>query len=134
MRFPSVVTLANRAGEVLLRFPWTMAAGIVAAVAAIIAIADSAADDWVRVAMVAALGLPLTVALTLLAEEQEWSRARSAALSAAGVALLVLFYLVWPGPDRKHEAIRYFQLSAGLHLLVAFVPSVGQHETGGFWQ
>jgi hypothetical protein len=33
MRFPSVVTLANRGREVLVRFPWTMAAGIVAAVA-----------------------------------------------------------------------------------------------------
>jgi hypothetical protein len=62
MRFPSVVTLANRAGEVLLRFPWTMAAGIVAAVTGIIATTDSAADEWGRVAMGAALGLPLTVA------------------------------------------------------------------------
>src|SRR5688500_16142118 len=134
MRFPSVVTLANRAGEVLVRFPWTMDAGIVAAVAAIIATTDSAADEWGRIAMVAALGLPLTVALTLLAEERGWSGARSAALNAAGVALLVLFYLVWPGPDRKHEAIRYFQLSAGLHLMVAFLPFFGRPETGAFWQ
>ena len=134
MRFPSMVTLANRTGEMLLRFPWTMAAGIVAAVTAIIATTDSAADEWRRIAMVAALGLPLTVVLTLLAEEQGWSRARSAGLNAAGVALLVLFYLAWPGPDRKHEVIRYFQLSAGLHLLVAFLPFAGQRETGAFWQ
>ena len=52
----------------------------------------------------------------------------------AGIGLLVLFYFAWPGPERKHEAIRYFQLSAGLHLLVAFLPFARQRETGAFWQ
>jgi hypothetical protein len=134
MRLPSIVSLAARILEVLLRFPWTMAAGVVAAVAAIIATDNAGSEVWGRIAMVAALGLPLTVALTLLAEERGWSRARSNALNAAGVALLVLFYLVWPGSDRKHEAIRYFQLSAGLHLMVAFLPFLGRRETGAFWQ
>ena len=35
MRFPSFVTLAERAREVMLRFPWTMAAGVLTASAAI---------------------------------------------------------------------------------------------------
>lgn len=134
MRFPSVLTLAQRAREVLLRFPWTMAAGLIAAVAAVVLTTDSADEKWGRIAMVAALGLPLTVALTLLAEERRWSTGRAAALNAAGVLLLVLFYFVWAGPDQKHELIRYLQLSAGLHLLVAFLPFVGQRESGAFWQ
>ena len=135
MRFPSVLTLAQRAREVLVRFPWTMAAGVVAAVAAVVATTKSGDDaQWGRIAMVAALGLPLTVALTLLAEERGWSRGKSAALNAAGVLFLVLLYLIWPGPEWKHELIRYFQLSAGLHLLVAFLPFLGQRESGAFWQ
>jgi uncharacterized protein DUF4153 len=134
MRFPSIVTLADRAREVLLRFPWTIAAGVLAAVAAIIATTKNADPEWAHIAMAAALGLPLTVALTLFAEERGWSATRSAALNAGGVALLALFYLVWAGPERKHEAIRYFQLSAGLHFLVAVLPFVGQPETGAFWQ
>jgi hypothetical protein len=134
MRFPSLVTLSDRAREVLLRFPWTIGAGVLAAVTAIMATTKSAGDEWARVAMVAALGLPLTVALTLLAEERGWSAARAAALNAAGVILLGLFYLVWAGPERKHEVIRYFQLSAGLHLLVAVLPFLGQPETNAFWQ
>ncbi len=134
MRFPSVVTLAQRAREVLLRFPWTMAAGAVAAVAAVVMTTESRSDEWGRIAMVAALGLPLTVALTLLSEERRWSRGRAAAVNAVGVLLLVLFYFLWPGPDQKHELIRYFQLSAGLHLLVAFLPFLGQRESGAFWQ
>jgi uncharacterized membrane protein len=134
MRFPSVVTLVQHAREVLLRFPWTMAAGVVAAVATVVATTEPGDAEWGRIAMVAALGLPLTVALTLLAEEHGWSPGKSAALNAAGVLLLVLFYLIWPGPERKHELIRYLQLSAGLHLLVAFLPFLGQRESGAFWQ
>jgi len=134
MRFPSVLTLVQRAREVLVRFPWTMAAAVVAAVAAVVATTKSGDAQWGRIAMVAALGLPLSVALTLLAEERGWSRGKSAALNAAGVLLLVLFYLIWPGPERKHELIRYFQLSAGLHLLVAFLPFLRQRESGAFWQ
>ncbi|HEY3011292.1 MAG TPA: DUF4153 domain-containing protein [Gemmatimonadales bacterium] len=134
MRFPSFVALADRAREVMLRFPWTIVAGVLAAIAAIIATTKSSDPAWARIAMVAALGLPVTVALTLFAEERGWSAARTAALNAGGVTLLGLFYLVWAGPERKHEAIRYFQLSAGLHLLVAVLPFLRQRETKAFWQ
>jgi Domain of unknown function (DUF4153) len=135
MRFPSFVTLADRAREVVLRFPWTMAAGALAAGAAIIATNKSSMQEVaLHVAAVAALGLALTVALTLFAEERGWSPGRKAALNAAGAGLLVLFYLVWPSPDRKYEAIRYFQLGAGLHLLVATLSFMAQVETNAFWQ
>jgi hypothetical protein len=135
MRFPSLVTLGQHGREVIVRFPWTMTAGVLAAGAAIVATTESGnTTQWVRVAMVSALGLPLTIALTLLAEERGWSARRNAALNLAGAALLALFYLFWPGPDRKHEAIRYFQLSAGLHLLVATLPFLGYPESNAFWQ
>ena len=134
MRLPSMVRLAEQSRDVLQRFPWTMLVATVAAACAIVATTKSADKEWGRIAMAATLGLPMTVALTLLAEERRWSRAASTLLNFAGIGLLVLFYFAWPGPERKHEAIRYFQLSAGLHLLVAFLPFVGQRETGAFWQ
>jgi hypothetical protein len=135
MRFPSFVTLADRAREVVLRFPWTMAAGVLTAVATIMGTTRSGQhEDWLRLGAAAGLGLALTVALTLFAEERGWALAKKAALNAAGVALLVLFYFVWPGAEGKHEAVRYFQLSAGLHLLVATLPFLGQPETSAFWQ
>ncbi len=135
MRFPSITTLADRAREVTLRFPWTMASGIAAAVFAIVATTKTGqGDQWLRASGAAALGLPLTVALTLFAEERGWTGGKKAILNLGGLVLLVLFYLVWRGPDPKHEAIRYFQLSAGLHLLVATLPFLGQPESNGFWQ
>jgi hypothetical protein len=134
IRLPSIVRLAEQSRDVLQRFPWTMLVATVAAAAAIVATTKSADQQWARIGIVAALGLALTVALTLLAEERRFSPPATAALNLAGIGLLVLFYFAWPGPERKHEAIRYFQLSAGLHLLVAFLPFVRQPETGAFWQ
>ena len=135
MRLPSFISLADRVRDVVLRFPWTMAAGVVTASAAIAATTEHANEhQWLRIMAVAALGLALTVALTLFGEERGWTAGPKAALHTGGVALLLLFYMVWPGADQKHEAIRYFQLSAGLHFLVATLPFLGQPETRGYWQ
>ncbi|HEX2219133.1 MAG TPA: DUF4153 domain-containing protein [Gemmatimonadales bacterium] len=134
MRFPSLDLLARHALAVLRRFPWTLAAGGVAAVAAILGSLRGADDVWGRLAFVAALGLPLTLALALLGEARGWSaRTRLLAL-LAGVLALVAFLVIWPGVDRRHDAIRYFQLSAALHLCVAFLPFLGTDEDLGFWQ
>ena len=73
MQLPSIIRLAKQSRDVLQRFPWTMLAASVAAAAAIVATTKSADDAWGRLAMVAALGLALTVALTLLAEERRLS-------------------------------------------------------------
>lgn len=134
MRFPSLTALAERATAVLRRFPWTIAAGAVAATAAIIATNSGEDPEWIRIAFVAALGLPLTVALTLLAEVRGWSPVVRTGTLVGGVAVLLLFYRGWPGVEQPQYAIRYFQLSAALHLIVAFLPLLSNRNTTAFWQ
>lgn len=134
MRFPSLDLLARQALAVLRRFPWTLAAGAVAAVAAILGSLRGAEDTWGRLAFVAALGLPLTLALALLGEARGWSQRTRLVALLAGLLALSVFFMVWPGVDRRHDAIRYFQLSAALHLCVAFLPFLGTDEDRGFWQ
>lgn len=134
MRFPSLTVLAERATGVLRRFPWTMAVACAAAAAAISMVHGNDAESAARLAMVAMLGIPLGVALTLWAEEHARSALWSHVLNAAGVVLLAGFYFAWPGPEQKHELIRYAQLSAALHLAVACAPFLGIAETGAFWQ
>jgi len=134
MRFPSLAPLAEHAVAVLRRFPWTLGAGAVAAGAAIAASTSGTDEAWVRLAFVAALGLPVTVAITLLAETRGWSAGGRTLAILAGVLGLIAFFLAWPGIDRRHDAIRYFQLSAALHLGVAFLPFLGSAETVAFWQ
>jgi hypothetical protein len=134
MRFPSLALLAEHALAVLRRFPWTLGAGAVAAGAAIAGSSSGTDDAWVRLAFVAALGLPVTVAITLLAETRGWSAGGRTLAILGGMLGLAAFFFAWPGIDRRHDAIRYFQLSAALHLGVAFLPFLGSAETVAFWQ
>ncbi|HXE58102.1 MAG TPA: DUF4153 domain-containing protein [Gemmatimonadales bacterium] len=136
MRFPSLSHLLDRARAALRRFPWTLLAGTVAAAAAIAASnASGAAEDrWARIALVAALGLPLTVGLGLLAEVRRWRPTATAAAQLAGGVALAGFFAAWPGVQAPHHAIRYVQLSAVLHLAVSFLPFMGAGETPAFWQ
>jgi len=134
MRFPSLATLVEHAAAVLRRFPWTLLAGVVAAASGIVASTTGARDGWTRLAFVAALGLPLTLALSLLGEARGWGPGRRTGVLLAGVAGLGAFFLGWPGIEVAHEAIRYFLLSAALHLTVAFLPFLGAEESLAFWQ
>ena len=136
MRFPSIDALAARARSVLFRFPWPLAAGTVAATAAIIGSNSANVDEkfWFHLCLVAMLGIPLTLALTLLSERRGFSGTVRTGLVAAGVLGLAWFFHTWPGPEQKHLMIRYLQLSAAIHLSVAFLPFMGRPEGRGFWQ
>ena len=134
MRFPSLALLADQALVVLRRFPWTLAAGVAAAAAGIAATTTGADEAWARMALVAALGFPVTIAITLLAETRGWSAGARHLTIVAGLLGLVGFYFAWPGVERRYEAIRYLQLSAALHFAVAFLPFVGAPDSGAFWQ
>jgi hypothetical protein len=134
VRFPSLDLLARHAIAVLRRFPWTIAIGALTAFAAIVGSLSGTDEAWERLAFVAALGLPLTIALMLLGEARGWrARVRHLAL-VGGLLALAAFFLHWPGMERRHDAIRYFQLSAALHLGVAFLPFLGAGEGIAFWQ
>ncbi len=136
MRFPSVTALVQRAYVVLLRFPWTLAAAALAAVAACITpyATGTVQEDWGRIAMCAMLAVPLTVAVTLAGERRDWSAPLRLLLQVAGVALIYVFYLHWRGPEDQWEMIHYLQLSAALHLLVAVLPFIRGPESGAFWE
>ena len=133
MRFPSLDLLAARALAVLRRFPLTILVAAVAAVAAAIAV-DARDDDLWRLAFSAALGLPATIGLALVGEVRGWPAAKKLGAQALALAGIAAFFVFWPGLDRKHDAIRYFQLSAALHLAVAFLPFLGAAESRAFWQ
>jgi hypothetical protein len=134
MRFPSITTLVEHAAAAFRRFPWTLMAGAVAAGAGLVASTAGANDGWTRLTFVAALGLPLTLALSLLGEAREWGPGRRTGVLLGAVAGLAAFFLAWPGIEVAHEAIRYFLLSAALHLTVAFLPFLGAEESLAFWQ
>ena len=134
MRFPSVSALLERAGAAALRFPWTLAAAALAAALALTGtVDDPGADRWTRLTLVVMLMIPFSAAVTLAAERRGWRRMPVAGLQLAGIALIALFYTTWPGPGEDWEMLRYLQLSAAFHLLVAVLPFIRGPETGSFW-
>lgn len=134
LRLPTLGPLVDSSRRTALRFPLVLASGVLAAWAGI-TLAEGLGDDeqYVRLGAAAALGLPLFFALTLFAERrpgQAWARW---VLFGAGAAALALFWAVWPQWTESVKAARFFQLSAVLHLLVAFLPYAGFSEPNGFW-
>ena len=86
----------------------------------------SRAAACARVALASSSSLP-TVSRTVRAPSRidrdfylGAAAAKEYGLDIAGsLAGIAVFFVFWPGLDRKHDAIRYFQLSAALHLGVA---------------
>ena len=136
MRFPSVAALFARARTVLLRFPWPLVAGAIAATAAILGThAEQYSQEvWARLCLVAMLGIPLTFGVAMLAERRRWSGMVHTGVVVAGILALYWFFWTWPGPEQKHLMLRYLQLSAAIHLSVAFLPWWGGGEGPAFWQ
>ncbi len=102
--------------------------------ASIQANAPGAGHEWERAAFVLVLGLPLSFALSVLAEERHWAGFPRVGPQLLGLGMLGGFYLVWPGMRADVDAVRYFQLSAVLHLGTSFLPFLRGRERPGFWQ
>jgi hypothetical protein len=136
MRFPSITALLERAQTVLRRFPWPLVAGGMAAAAAIAGTNASQYNEelWARLCLVTMLAIPLTFAFAMLAERRRWSGMVHTVLVGLGFLALFWFFWTWPGPEQKHLMLRYLQVSAGIHLAVAFLPWWGGAEGNGFWQ
>lgn len=134
MRFPSVAALLQRAGDVLRRYPLTLALAATAAGCSAAAVDRSGNTLLWRVALVALLGLSLSTGVALLSAWRGWGAGRQALWQVAGLVLLALFFWTWPGPEQKADMIRFLQLAAIFHLAVAVLPFIRGHETTAFWQ
>lgn len=136
MRFPSIRTLADRATVVARRFPWTLAAAVAAAALAIASAESSgvAQERLLRIAVVVALGIAASFAITMTAEAKRWGTGARIGAQLVVAGGLALFHHGWHGPDRIDHAIRFAQLGAVLHLAAAFLPFLGSRDSAAFWQ
>ncbi len=133
MPLPSVDRLIASARATAARFPLVLASGVLAAAAGIVAVNASDADDWWRLLVASALGLPLFFAIKMVAERREWPASRSWPARLAGVTLLVTFFLSWPNWSEPVAIARLVQASVAFHLLVAFAPFLGTDRRNSFW-
>jgi hypothetical protein len=135
MKLPSLQRLAEQALAVARRFPLVLVCGVISAVAGSLMVGSGDNEEvYLRILYASSLGLPLFVGLELLAQRHGWKGLGKLVALAAGVAFLVLIYVLRPGWSDSVALTRYFQLWVGLHLFVAVGPYLGVEEKNGFWQ
>jgi len=141
MRFslPAFAQWRSGAFAAFNRFPWNILCGITGAVCLILLI-HTEHNPWfqgqcARLAMAAAIGMPLFFSLRMVRERIEaltrWP------IEMLGVVLLALWIIVQP--SRPSDApgiiwIRWLLLLAALHFVVAVSPYVRPGQRLGFWQ
>lgn len=132
---PSLGHIADAAARSARRYPLVLAAGIIAAVAGILLLHSDGSDiGALRLLAVASLGLPLSFALATAAERRARTTVGYWAVAGAGIPVLAAVWLAWSGWTESQQWMRYVQLSAAAHLLVAFAPFAGRDEPRAFWQ
>lgn len=134
MKLPSVDHLVREGRAAASRFPLALACALASALFAVIAVDGQNESSWIRLLAATSLGLPLFVALTLAAERHGLRGIGRWGARGAGLVLLLLFWWRWPDWSHDVQTIRYFHLSAGLHLSAAVAAHVGVEELRGFWQ
>jgi len=137
LRLPTLGAVVSAAQRGARRFPLVLLSAALAATAGILIV--NASDDeepFVRLLVTATLGLPLFLALTLTGERRfaAGDAARRWGLQSAGVAVLAVFWALWPHWPEPVQFARYVQASVACHLLAAFLPFAGYDEPNGFWQ
>ena len=84
--------------------------------------------------MSAYLGMLLSVAIPVYAEQQEWSIKRNMLFQGIGLLLIMIYYFSLPSNFMFISTLRFGLFALALHLLIAFVPFMVTNQINGFWQ
>jgi len=89
-----------------------------------------------RLAVMAALALPLFIAIGTWSESKGWKAGQVWLLRLAGMALLAAYFFSLPTDITEFQSlgVRAFLLWLGLHFLVAIGPWLGGSRVQGFWK
>ncbi len=87
-----------------------------------------------RLAFVAALALPLALAILLSEERKQWQPYFSKMLAGLVTILLAIYYLTMDSEPNLTQTYRFAIFWTGAHLLVSYAPFIGTNDKEGFWQ
>jgi hypothetical protein len=139
MKFLSIKNLAESVKNTLQRFPFEIAFALAGTIAATIYLHkeqyfNSFDGPYFRIMMTANLGLLLNLAATLFIESREIKGLSKIIFKIiVAVAATCLFFVINP-QLRSYDYLRFFMLSLGFHLLVAFAAFISKGHIQGFWQ
>lgn len=139
MKLPSLRQVSAEAGRTFRRFPLVMADALIGTVSAVILIdyeGPPGPSVLFNILFACVLGLPLLIALSLMAEKGKWQLGLSAAVQGAGVLLLAAYAVSVPsdivGAPSVH-ILRLLMLAVALHFFVAVAPFIRGGGLNGFW-
>jgi hypothetical protein len=137
--FPSFAQWRSGVFAALTRFPWNILCGAIGAGCAIVSIHtehnESLEGQCARLAMAAALGMPLFFSVRMLRERT--LRLARWPIEIVGVPLIALWLLAQPPKPFDGPGIiwiRWLLLVAALHFFAAVSAYVHSGERLGFWQ
>ncbi|MFQ5445965.1 MAG: DUF4153 domain-containing protein [Saprospiraceae bacterium] len=140
MKLPSPTFLVQSFFGVLRRFPFVMlaaAAGVFAAMALIHGVKHDLEDIYLKIMLTAALGLPLFLSARIAVEKWRLGRLWQWLLPAVVAMQLAGFYLMMGQFDVSGDeavAMKFLGLNFVAHLMVAFLPYLGDTPVADFWE
>jgi hypothetical protein len=141
MKLPSLPYLADAFAGALRRFPLVMITAVVGVISAMLLIEDAVDNHpetyLIKSLMTMALGLPLFLAASILAEKWHWLGWRKWLPSAVAAILLALFYLTLHFTENEPSqaiVMRFLGLNLCAHLLVAYLPYSDNSPVEDFWE
>jgi hypothetical protein len=141
LSIPSVDEIVERSIRAASRFPFAIAAALIATISALwlTEIENPESDDYLwlsELGLISMLGISFFLAIQTLAEHLEWGSSKKMIAKFTGVTLLILYYFI-PGlfvTDGANEVFyRYFLIVLISHLFVAFAPFIVNPDVKEFW-
>ncbi len=142
MKLPSIRVLLEGSRASFSRFPFVIVDVLAGTVCAVLLLEGAEVptplgDVLTDILMTCGLGLPMLLALSLIAEKANMPRGRTLILNGVAVLFLVLYYLTLPSEPYRAPLgylVPFFALLAGFHFLVSVGPFSGRGEISAFWE
>ena len=141
LSIPSVDEIVERSIRAASRFPFAIAAALIATISALwlTEVENPESDDYLwlsELGLISMLGISFFLAIQTLGEHLEWGSSKKMIAKFTGVTLLILYYFI-PGlfvTDGANEVFyRYFLIVLISHLFVAFAPFIDNPDVKEFW-
>ena len=139
MKLPSMIQVLHDARSTFLRFPIVICDAILGTTAALLLVdfeGPSQPTVLFPILFASILGIPLFIALQLIAVKRRWTTSLSVVIHCIGLLLLVAYGFITPQDYPNAPGFylfQFFMLAAAFNLFVSVAPFYGRGELNAFW-
>ncbi|PMD92471.1 hypothetical protein BWI97_20500 [Siphonobacter sp. BAB-5405] len=139
LKLPSATILFQNTIDTLRRYPLECVFALIGTIAAAILSSPEPTgpltrDEYTRLVMMAALGLPLCLSASLFGQRKNGSKQGRWVVQGLAAAIAVVFFWVLQPEAYPQDFVHFGLLFVATHLLVSFAGFTGSGDTLFFWQ